>query len=133
MYQETFQAHIGGGGDLSNTMIAWVNKVTGILGTRETAMVKDGQNVSRRTNTLNNHGTPHGANPNFPNDPTDRANSERFGGYVIDYIRSRGKDFIQGMLVPGRSEQRESHSTYQVLTTLKGFGQPSLEHPEQRG
>lgn len=106
-------------GDLGHTMQEWANK-SPYPDTAALEILKNGQNIVKRTNTLNNSQTPHGSGM-YIGDPTDRINSQAFGGNVVDYVNKRGLDYILAQIVPGQPVQMEPVSVFQVETTLSGY------------
>ncbi len=106
-------------GDLGHTMQEWANK-SPYPDTTTLELLKKGQNIVRRTNTLNNSQTPHGSGM-YIGDQTDRINSQSFGGNVVDYVNKRGFDYITAQIVPGQPVQMEPVSVFQVETTLNGY------------
>ena len=105
-------------GDLPHTFMEWQHQ-NSFLYEFEADKIKKGVDVSKPSNTLDNHGKPH---RDWPGDTTMSRNSQSFGGAVADYVNKRGRDFITGSVVPGQTEQ---HSHYQVLTTFKGLPKTS--------
>lgn len=106
-------------GDMGNTMIEWANKLPN-LDQEALERLKKGNNIVRRSNTLNNSRAPHGTG-NFIGDQTDRNNSRNFGTTVVNYVNRRGKDYVTVQLVDGQPVQMEPVSIFQVETTLKGY------------
>lgn len=112
-------------GDLAHTMMEWENRNSYFIQSHS-GEIKAGNQVTRRSNTLNNQRSPHGVGT-WSGDRTDQLNSQSFGEAVTDYIAKRGGNYITGAVVPGRSEQSEPHSVMQVETKYKGFGQSGFK------
>lgn len=106
-------------GDLPHTFMEWQHQ-NSFLYEFEAYRIKNGVDVSKLSNTLDNHSKPH---RDWPGDTTMSRNSQSFGGAVADYVNKRGNDFITGSVVPGQTEQ---NSHYQVLTTFKGLPKTSM-------
>ena len=121
MTQEVSATYISQYGDLAHTMMEWQQRNSYFINSH-TAEIKAGNQVTRRSNTLNNQRRPHGVGV-WLGDRTDQLNSQSFGEAVTEYIAKRGGNYITGAVVPGRSEQSEPHSVMQVETKYKGFGQ----------
>lgn len=119
MKSEITKQFMTSSGDLAHTMQEWVNR-SPYPDNATLELLKKGENIVGRSNTLNNSQTPHGTGIYF-GDGTDRINSQSFGGSVVDYVNRRGKDYITAQLVPGQKVQMEPVSVFQVETTLSGY------------
>lgn len=119
MKAEITKQYMVSSGDLGHTMQEWANR-SPYPDNATLEFLKKGKNIVGRSNTLNNSQTPHGTGIYF-GDGTDRINSQSFGGSVVDYVNSRGKDYITAQLVPGQPVQMEPVSVFQVETTLNGY------------
>lgn len=119
MKAEITKQYMVSSGDLGHTMQEWANK-SPYPDNAALELLKKGQNIAGRSNTLNNSQTPHGTGI-YRGDGTDRLNSQSFGGNVVDYVNSRGKDYITAQLVSGQPVQMEPVSVFQVETTLNGY------------
>lgn len=106
-------------GDLPHTFMGWQHQ-NSFLYEFEADKIRKGIDVSKLSDTLDNHGKPH---RDRPGDTTMSRNSQSFGGAVADYVNKRGHDFITGSVVAGQTEQ---NSHYQVLTTFKGLPKTSM-------
>ena len=119
MRSEISDKYMSSSGDLGNTMTEWASR-SPYPDAAGLESLKAGKDIVKRTSTKNNSGTPHGTG-NFVGDLTDSGNSQRFGDVVASYVNERGRDFITAQIVPGKSEQREPVSIFQVETTLRGY------------
>lgn len=119
MKAEITQKFMTSSGDLGHTMQEWINR-SPYPDNAMLELLKRGQNIVKRTNTLNNSQTPHGTGI-YRGDATDRINSQLFGNNVVEYVNTRGRDYITAQIVPGKPVQMEPVSVFQVETTLNGF------------